>query len=84
MDDTFTAPGPSTVDVRTSSGGAHLWYDAAFGYVQVFTHENLGGGPPAIAVEPMTCPANAFNTGIGLLVLKPGGAWTGAWGITPI
>ena len=84
MDDTFTAPGPSTVDVRTSSGGAHLWYDAAFGYVQVFTHENLGGGPPAIAVEPMTCPANAFNTGIGLLVLKPGGAWTGTWGITPI
>ncbi len=84
MDDAFTAPGPNAVDVRTSSGGAHLWYDDAFGYVQVFTSEEVGGGPPAIAVEPMTCPANAFNSGIGLLVLEPGGAWTGTWGITPI
>jgi aldose 1-epimerase len=83
MDDTFTAPGPSAVDVRTSSGGAHLWYDAAFGFVQVYTNEELEGGP-AIAVEPMTCPANAFNTGIGLLVLEPSSAWTGTWGITPI
>jgi aldose 1-epimerase len=84
MDDTFTMPGPSAVDVRTPSGGAHLSFDAAFGYVQVFTREDVGGGPPAIAVEPMTCPANAFNTAIGLLVLEPGGAWTGTWGITPI
>jgi aldose 1-epimerase len=83
MDDTFAAPGPSAVDVRTSSGGAHLWYDAAFGFVQVYTNEELEGGP-AIAVEPMTCPANAFNTGIGLLVLEPSSAWTGTWGITPI
>jgi aldose 1-epimerase len=84
MDDTFTGPGPSTVDVYTRSGGAHLWYDAAFGYLQVYTAEALESGPPAIAVEPMTCPANAFNSGIGLLVLEPGGAWTGTWGITPI
>ena len=83
MDDTFAAPGPSAVDVRTSSGGAHLWYDAAFGFVQVYTNEDLEGGP-AIAVEPMTCPANAFNSGIGLLVLEPSSAWTGTWGITPI
>lgn len=84
MDDTFTAPGPNTVDVRTSSGGAHVWYDSAFGYLQVFTTEALESGPPAIAVEPMTCPANAFNTATGLLVLEPGDAWTGTWGITPI
>jgi aldose 1-epimerase len=83
MDDTFAAPGPSAVDVRTSSGGAHLWYDAAFGFVQVYTNEELEGGP-AIAVEPMTCPANAFNSGTGLLVLEPRSAWTGTWGITPI
>jgi aldose 1-epimerase len=83
MDDAFAAQGPSAVEVRTSSGGAHLWYDAAFGFVQVYTNEDLEGGP-AIAVEPMTCPANAFNSGIGLLVLEPGSAWTGTWGITPI
>lgn len=84
MDDTFTAPGPSAADVRTGSGGAHVWYDGAFGYLQVFTTEALENGPPAIAVEPMTCPANAFNTGTGLLMLEPGGSWKGIWGITPI
>jgi aldose 1-epimerase len=35
----------------------------------------------SIAVEPMTCPANAFRSGEGLLRLEPGGAFTGTWGI---
>ncbi|MCW2594427.1 MAG: Aldose 1-epimerase, partial [Jatrophihabitans sp.] len=37
-----------------------------------------------IAIEPMTCAPNAFNSGAGLIVLEPGGAWAGSWGITPI
>jgi aldose 1-epimerase len=26
----------------------------------------------AVAIEPMTCPPDAFNSGIDLIVLKPG------------
>ncbi|WP_241199031.1 aldose epimerase [Rhodococcus sp. NJ-530] len=35
----------------------------------------------ALALEPMTCPPDAFNSGIDLLVLHPGQTWTGSWGI---
>jgi aldose 1-epimerase len=87
LDDGFRATGPTsdrgTAAVRTSAGGAQLWFDASFGYLQVFTVDDLAHGVPAIAIEPMTCPADAFNTGTGLIVLEPGASWTGSWGITP-
>jgi aldose 1-epimerase len=40
----------------------------------------------SLAVEPMTCPPNAFRTGEGLIRLEPGGSFTSAWGIefTPV
>jgi aldose 1-epimerase len=31
----------------------------------------------------MSCPANAFNSGEGLVVLEPGQSWSGQWGIEP-
>ena len=34
-----------------------------------------------VAIEPMTCPPNAFVTGDDLLVLEPGQAVTHTWGI---
>jgi len=87
MDDGFTGltikDGHGAVRVRTRSGGAQLWFDAAFGYLQVFTPALVAGGRTGVAVEPMTCPADAFNTGTGLIVLSPGDAWTGSWGIQP-
>jgi aldose 1-epimerase len=36
----------------------------------------------ALAVEPMSCPPNAFRSGEGLVRLAPGELHTGAWGIT--
>jgi aldose 1-epimerase len=88
LDDGFTdlstVDGRGGVEVRTRSGGARLWFDESFRYLQVYTLEHLGVGAPAVAVEPMTCPANAFNTGAGLIVLEPAAGWTGSWGITPI
>ncbi|MDZ4846306.1 MAG: hypothetical protein SH857_12235 [Chitinophagales bacterium] len=50
-----------------------LQQDGAFKYLQVYT-------PPernSIAIEPMTCPANAFNTGEGLITLKSGESFEG-------
>lgn len=89
LDDTFTGlsrtDGLGAVEIRTRSGGAQLWFDAAFEYLQVYTHERLGGGgAPALAVEPMTCPADALNSGAGLIILEPGRVWTGKWGIAPL
>jgi len=53
-----------------------VWMDDAFHFVQVFTADG------AIAVEPMTCAPDAFNTGDGLLVLEPGASFTGRCGLT--
>jgi aldose 1-epimerase len=87
MDDGFTGlhheHGVGVAEVRTRAGGAHLWFDSAFHYLQVFTLDALTPGQPGIAIEPMTCAPDAFNSGEGLVVLEPDGAWTGSWGITP-
>jgi aldose 1-epimerase len=88
FDDCFTAlslhEGRGSVEVRTKSGGAQLWFDAAFGYLQVFTVDELTPGRAGVAVEPMTCPADAFNSGEGLIVLEPGASWSASWGIAPL
>jgi len=60
-----------------------LWFDDGYRYLQVFTGDTL---PQAerrlgVAIEPMTCPANAFATGESLRVLDPGETWHCEWGI---
>ena len=88
FDDAFTAlstvDGRGVAEVHTTSGGARLWFDETFQYLQVFTIDDLAHGVPAVAIEPMTCPADAFNSGSGLIVLEPGGMWTGSWGVEPL
>jgi aldose 1-epimerase len=52
-----------------------LWQDESFPYVQVFTTRKFPRGTSlvtAIAIEPMTAPANAFNSGQSLRWLNPG------------
>ncbi|MBO0746450.1 MAG: aldose epimerase, partial [Candidatus Dormibacteraeota bacterium] len=61
-----------------------LWCDGAYHFLQVFTGDTLA---PALrrrglAVEPMTCPADAFRTGTGLLTLASGARFKGRWGLT--
>lgn len=58
-----------------------VWADDEFAYVQVFTTEDYPGETKAIAVEPMTAPADAFNSGKGLRWLDPGEQWEVSWGI---
>lgn len=88
LDDCFTAlrtgDGRGRAEVRTRSGGAWLWFDETFRFLQAFTVDGLTPGRPAVAIEPMTCAPDAFNTGAGLIVLDPGGRWSGSWGITPL
>lgn len=58
-----------------------LWQDEACRYVHVFVSTQYPGRSRAVAVEPMTGPANAFNSGDGLRWLSPGGSFTIEWGI---
>ncbi|MDC5699325.1 aldose 1-epimerase family protein [Intrasporangium calvum] len=67
-----------------AAGRIDLWADDAFPWLQVFTGVvEKGLGQPGIAIEPMTCPAEAFNSGDSLITLAPGDEWTGTWGISP-
>ncbi|BCW72767.1 aldose 1-epimerase family protein [Arthrobacter sp. NicSoilB8] len=61
-----------------------LFMDASFGYIQAFTTRVFptdGGPVTAVAVEPMTAPADALNSGEGLRWLAPGETWRLSWGI---
>jgi aldose 1-epimerase len=60
-----------------------LWAGEGYRWLQVFTGDPLGPDRrrKALAVEPMTCPPNAFVTGDDLLVLQPGETVTHTWGI---
>jgi aldose 1-epimerase len=60
-----------------------LWAGPGYDWLQVFTGDALGPDQRrrALAVEPMTCPANAFVSGSGLLTLAPGDSVTHTWGI---
>ncbi len=62
-----------------------LWADSSFGYLMVFTGDIL----PAerrrrgVAIEPITCPPDAFNSQVGVVVLEPESTTTAEWGISP-
>ncbi|MBX6391279.1 MAG: aldose 1-epimerase family protein [Frankia sp.] len=62
-----------------------VWMDQAWPYVQVFTSDTLDPADRrrGIAVEPVTCAPNAFNTGAGLRVLEPGESFGGSFGVQP-
>jgi aldose 1-epimerase len=72
------------LDHPDGGGGATLWVDERFGYLMVYTGDTLDPGRrrTSVAVEPMTCPPDAFRSGTDLVVLRPRGRWTGSWGIT--
>jgi aldose 1-epimerase len=58
-----------------------LWQGEGFDWAQVFTTDRYPARPLALAIEPMTAPANAFNSRTNLRRLAPGQTWTLEWGI---
>ena len=71
IDHAYTAlpEGEWSVVLRNASGeGTAMTSDAP--WVQIYSGENMHR--VAVAVEPMTCAPNAFNTGQDLLILQPG------------
>jgi aldose 1-epimerase len=62
-----------------------VWADSQYRYVQVFSGDTLPAARrrSGLALEPMTCPPNAFQTGTDILVLQPGQSQSMEWGISP-
>ena len=61
-----------------------LWQDLDWGYLQVFTTDSFprdGVLGRAVAVEPMTAPPDALNSGQSLVWIEPDASWEGSWGL---
>jgi aldose 1-epimerase len=75
--------GLARVGLRNGGGdrAVTLWVDESYPYLMVFTGDLPEVGRGGLAVEPMSCPPNAFRSGEALVVLEPGETWSGTWGI---
>jgi len=78
------ASGIARVGLRGPSGmGVAVWFDRSYPYVMLSTGDVLPDvDRRSIAIEPMTCPPNAFQSGESVIRLEPGETFTGSWGIT--
>ncbi|WP_063795952.1 aldose 1-epimerase family protein [Peterkaempfera griseoplana] len=92
LDTAFTdlepgADGRTVVRLAHPSGahGTDLWLGEGVRAVQLFTGDTLPEGVRrrGIAVEPMSCPPDAFRSGDGLVELAPGAEYTLRWGLSP-
>lgn len=74
--------GLTRVRVSGPAGGVEVrWDAAALPWVQVCTGTGLGHR--GLAVEPMSCPPDAFTSGTDLIVLRPGDRAEASWTISP-
>lgn len=88
LDDAYTeldVVGDSIRHVLSTDDGraVTVWADPAFAWVQFYTSDRVrGDGSRSIAIEPMTMPADALNSGDGVTWIAPGESWSGRWGVT--
>jgi aldose 1-epimerase len=93
LDTAFTQLDPDDdgrwrVTLASSASGRRstLWGDAgAYPWLQVFSGDALPEAQKrrtGVAVEPMTCPPGALNSGQDLLALAPGERFSAPWGIS--
>ena len=83
----YEADGGSSVTIAAPDGSAQVtvWGDDKFKWWQVFSGDTLHGERfrRSVAIEPMTCPPDAFRSGRDLIVLEPGQSWSATWGVRP-
>ncbi|WP_019482989.1 aldose 1-epimerase family protein [Arthrobacter sp. TB 23] len=92
LDHAFTGvqydDGAATVSVTGPDGhGAAVSFGSGCPWVQVHTGDlpkDPAGSRRGLAVEPMTCPPDAFNSGTDLVTLQPGADHTVSWRIHSI
>lgn len=80
----FDGGGQAHVVLRDPGGaGVGLAWDRSCAWLQVHTADKQPPIPDrlGLAVEPMTCPPDAFNTGTDLVRLEPGASHDATWRI---
>lgn len=91
LDDAFVDPirdeqGRSWARLRRGDGSTvSIWMDEAATAWQVCTGNHVGSPEQqrsGVAIEPMSCIADAFRTGDDLVTLAPGETHTLAWGMS--
>lgn len=75
------AEGVATVRLRAGGRGVDLWVDEHHRWLQVYTGDDTPTPRVSVAVEPMTAPPDAFNSGDDLVVLEPGATFSATWGV---
>lgn len=74
------------VRVGTPTAQAEVWAGPGLDWVQVFSEKaslpSDGPYPPGVAVEPMSAPPDAFNSGTDLVWIGPDQVWSAQWGIS--
>jgi aldose 1-epimerase len=77
--------GVARIELEAPSGRrVALWVGEGFDHVMVFTGDTVeprSRRRRGIAIEPMTCPPNAFASGQGVVRLDAGSTWQATWGI---
>jgi galactose mutarotase-like enzyme len=66
--------------------GVAVWMDASMRFAMIYSGDTLGDVARrrhGLAIEPMTCAPDAFNSGAGLVVLEPSEEHSCTWGIAP-
>ena len=84
LDDAFRVAGEARVALRdpASGRGVELWGDESVAWLQVYSADDVPAtARRSLAVEPMTAPADAYNSGTDLIRLGPGERHTMTWGI---
>jgi len=92
IDHAFTAlqrddDGIATVRLTAPDGsGVAMRFDRSCDWLQVCTADNVVADyhRAGLAVEPMTCPPDAFNSGRDLVVLDPDASTTASWSIAAL
>jgi aldose 1-epimerase len=77
------ADGRASVRVQDPAGtGVELEWGTEWPWVQIHTADKpVGPDRLGLAVEPMTCPPDAFNSGTDVVHLHPGQTHTAGWTI---
>lgn len=81
LDPTFA----NSVSITDDSGeGVLMSFNDATKWVQIHTADRNGAadGRKSLAIEPMTCPPDSFNSGIDLVLLQPKQSHSLSWRIS--
>jgi aldose 1-epimerase len=80
----LTGDGRAWVRLSDGEHSVALWAGPGHPWLEIYTRDEVPDETwrTGLGAEPMTCPPNAFVTGVDLIALKPGEQTGGVWGIT--